>query len=499
MLNVQEGVFLITGFGAVLLFCVWYVHKRKGTKTDAFLIANRNVSTIRGALSIAAAWIWAPAVFICCQKAYEQGIAGVFWFTAPNILCFFVFAPFAVRLRKYFPNGYSLPDFIYYRYKNKSLHLASLLVYMGYQLGAIIINCTAGGILLSLLTALPYMVSVLLMAGVALSYTLISGLRASVLTDVIQMILILSIAFVLVPWVTITSGGFHMIKDHIGGVTGEYKDVFNPTVAFGFGIASTIGLISGPFADQMFYQRTFAVKKNSVRKVFIYGGLIFGVVPIMLSVLGFVAAGSPGIIAEVNRNPGVNAQMVGPIAIGYYLPKWALMAHAVLCFSGLSSTLDSSFCAISSLATVDIYKRYINPDAAIETLLKVGRFSMLLLGAIGVAVALLQPKLIWVFLIYGALASAAFFPAFLSIYWKRLTAKAAMWAILLSILLGTPLSIYANIKDDATLIVISAVASISIGLVVCLLFGLNNKNSYDFDNLKNEEVWSTKEHLQEAR
>lgn len=100
---------------------------------------------------------------------------------------------------------------------------------MGYQLGAIIINSTAGGILLSLLTGRPYPLSVLLMAGVALSYTLISGLRASVLTDVIQMFLILSIAFVLVPWVTSVSGEFHMISDHLGGVTGKYTDMFNPT------------------------------------------------------------------------------------------------------------------------------------------------------------------------------------------------------------------------------------------------------------------------------
>ena len=488
MLNIQEGIILIISFGSLLLLSVLYVHKRQGTKTDAFLIASRNVSTFRGALSIAAAWIWAPAVFICCQKAYEQGIAGVFWFTVPNILCFFIFAPFAVRLRKYIPNGYSFPDYIYHRYNSKSLHIASLFVYMGYQLGAIVINSTAGGILLSLLTGLPYHFAVLLMAGVALSYTLISGLRASILTDVIQMILILSIAFVLVPWVTSVSGGFHIITDNLGGVTGKYSDMFNPTVAFGFGIAATIGLISGPFADQMFYQRTFAVKQNSVARTFIFGGLIFGVVPIILSLLGFIAAGSPGVIAEINTNPDVNTQMVGPIVIGHFLPKWALMAHAILCFSGLSSTLDSSFCAISSLATVDIYKRYINPNAKYEVLLKVGRISMLMLAISGVCIALFQPKLIWVFLIYGALASAAFFPAFLSIYWKRLSAQGAMWAIILSLVLGTPLSIYANIQEDTNLIVLSAIASIGIGLIVCLIFGLANKTSYDFEQIKNEKL-----------
>ena len=126
MLSTLEIYLLIAVFGSVLFLSVFYVHRKKGTGGETFLVANRNVSTFQGALSIAASWIWAPAVFICSQKAYEQGIAGVFWFTAPNILCFFIFAPFAVKLRKAIPHGFSFPDYIYEKHKDKSLHLASL-------------------------------------------------------------------------------------------------------------------------------------------------------------------------------------------------------------------------------------------------------------------------------------------------------------------------------------------------------------------------------------
>ena len=238
----------------------------------------------------------------------------------------------------------------------------------------------------------------------------------------------------------------------------------------------------------------FLFKKKSLKiepKIalkFMFGGLIFGVIPILLSLLGFIGAGNADVIAEINANPSVNTQMVGPMVIGHFLPKWALMAHAILCFAGLSSTLDSAFCAISSLATIDIYKRYINPKSSYETLLKVGRFSMFLLAVVGVAIALFQPKLLWVFLIYGALASAAFFPAFLSIYWKKLSAQGAMWAIILSLVLGLPLSIYANIKEDTNLIVLSAVLSVAIGLIVCLTFGFFNKKEYDFPVIKSDEL-----------
>ena len=38
-----------------------------------------------GGTSIAASWIWAPALFVSVQLAYEKGIAGIFWFTIPNV------------------------------------------------------------------------------------------------------------------------------------------------------------------------------------------------------------------------------------------------------------------------------------------------------------------------------------------------------------------------------------------------------------------------------
>ena len=68
-----------------------------------FLLAKRKVNWIPAGFSIAAAWVWAPALFIAAQKSYEQGAVGLFWFTAPNVLCLIVFTFFASKLRCLFP------------------------------------------------------------------------------------------------------------------------------------------------------------------------------------------------------------------------------------------------------------------------------------------------------------------------------------------------------------------------------------------------------------
>ena len=178
MLTRGEGLTLILLYGLALTVVV-FLTRGKERSVDDFLLVKRQLGVFRGAFSIAAAWIWAPAVFICSLKAFTQGLPGIFWFTAPNILCFFTFTPLALRLRRVFPDGYTWPDFIHYRFNgNKPAEITSLLVYFGYQLGAIIINCVAGGTLLHILTGVDIRVTIILMSLTALAYSLISGLRA---------------------------------------------------------------------------------------------------------------------------------------------------------------------------------------------------------------------------------------------------------------------------------------------------------------------------------
>ena len=465
----SEAVTLLVAFGVLMISIVYFITKGKVHTSDSFLIADRSVGWLRGALSIAVSWIWAPALLVASLQAHTKGIAGAFWFIVPNILTFFVFAPVAVKIRRLMPEGYTLPQYILKRFGgDKKTHGAFLVVFFGYQLGAIIINALAGGTLLHILTGLDFTLSVMALSGIALAYSLMSGLEASIVTDVIQMLIILIFGFVLVPWAISEAGGLSAVTGGLGGITGEFGTIFDPKVAYSFGIALTFSLIAGPIGDQMFFQRGFAVKKEHIVKTFVIGGLLFGLVPLMLSLLGFVAA-NPAIAPDLIVT---DPQMVTPLVIAQFLPKAALLLFVFMAFAGLTSTMDSAFAAVSALGAVDIYQRYFNKDAGDKKLLTVSRLFMLGMAVVGTGIALLQPKLLWVFLIYGALASAGFFPTILSIFWKRLTSAGAFWGLALSLLIGLPLSIYANVTENTDLIVLSSVLSVGIGLVVCVAAGL---------------------------
>jgi len=171
MMSWQIALILTVGYVGFML-CVSIFTKQKHQTAGDFFVMKRQLGVFRGAFSIAASWIWAPAVFICSQKAYQQGLPGIFWFTFPNIICFFVFVPIALRARKLLPHGYSMPDYLYARYQgNRGVHQSALIVYFGYQFGAIMINSLAGGTLVHALTGLPIYGCIIFMTCAALSYS----------------------------------------------------------------------------------------------------------------------------------------------------------------------------------------------------------------------------------------------------------------------------------------------------------------------------------------
>ena len=95
------GYIFLAIFGLAMFLITKYFSKN--TNKENFLVANRKVDWFIGGTSIAASWIWAPALFISVQIAFQMGLAGIFWFTVPNILALAVFAILAPKIRKRLP------------------------------------------------------------------------------------------------------------------------------------------------------------------------------------------------------------------------------------------------------------------------------------------------------------------------------------------------------------------------------------------------------------
>lgn len=427
-----QGLAILGLYGLLMVLVSVYILKPSKTK-DNYLVADRDVGFWRSGFSVAATWIWAPALFIATQKAYQQGMAGLFWFTVPNIACLVLFSYFAVKLRNMFPKGYTLSQFILKNYSSRVQNLY-LIELMGLAICQFAVQLLAGGAVISYLTGLDFFLVTLLLTAIAFAYSYVSGIRASILTDYWQMWLILAVVVVIVPWIVSAGGGWSTVVAGMGGISGEYRNPLNPSVAYSFGIAVTIGLLAGPFGDQSFWQRTFSTKKGQLKKAFITSACVFGVVPVLTGLIGFVAAG-------LGLQHEGNAQLINVITAKELLPVWVLLPFTIMLLSGLVSTLDSSLCSISSLMGHDIAEK-MGSKSQTMVYAKIG---MVFLAIFGLVIANIPDmKILYLFLFYGTLRASTLLPTVLTIWKGKLSESGVFWGICVALFVGAPMMAYGN-------------------------------------------------------
>ncbi len=420
---------------AAVMLGVTVLMTKKENNIERFCIGNRNSSWMVSALSIAATWIWAPALFTSTENAYTKGFAGLFWFLVPNVLCLILFIPFAKKIRKEMPEGITLSGYMYGKYHSKAVKNTYL-----FQLGALSalstgVQLLAGSKILSMLTGIPFGAMTIIMAAIAFSYSQFSGIKASILTDAVQMVFMLAASIGFVAFGVKNGGGLETLVTGLGGAAGDAGSLFSKRgweIFLGFGLPTTIGLISGPFGDQCFWQRAFCVRKGRIGRAFFVGALLFGIVPLSMGMLGFIGAGTGYVAADTGI---INFELINTL-----FPAWAVIPFLFMIISGLLSTIDSNLCAISSLTT-DIFK---------EKTLGKTKFAMILLLAFGIAVANI-PRLTvtHLFLIYGTLRAATLLPTVFTLKGIKLTPQGVVAGIISALVIGLPVFGYGNMQGIA--------------------------------------------------
>lgn len=465
-LETYQGWLLIAGYFAAMIVLVLFLRKREKTKEE-FLVANRSMPWLLTAFSMAATWVWAPSMFVASEKAYTQGIAGVFWFVIPNVLTLVLFAFFANRMRKLRPEGWTFSDYIREKYSNRC-HTLYLIESFGLQTMSFAVQLLAGATIFSKITGISFTATTVVMAVCPLIYTFTCGIRSSIITDFWKMLWIVVVLLAGLP-IMLSNAGVETLINGLGGITGDFSSLFSGSgimVALSFGIPTTIGLLSGTFGDQMFWQRVFCVKADKVKQTMIAAAVIFAVVPISLSVFGFIASGAGLCIADT--------QLVNVGAVIAFCPKWFLYLFFVLILSGLISTVDSIICAVSSVAGHDVVTRLSLNEKWHEriqnnTLLfilfanevRTAQFAMIAVTVVAILIANIPGlTILYLFLLYGTLRSSVMLPTIFAIMGKRMTEKGLFYGILTSMLVGLPIFAYGNLVGNTPLIVTSSLFTI---------------------------------------
>lgn len=446
---------------------------KKEKSAEGFFVGNRNMGVLSSAMSIAATWIWAPALFVSAEQAYTNGMPGLFWFLVPNVLCLIFFIPFAKKIRERMPRGITLSGFMSETYKSQKIKRVYL-----FQLGSLTILSTAvqllaGGQILSGITGIHFEAITIILSVIAFSYSSLSGIRASIATDMLQMVFILVACFLFVPYALMGDGGIQMMIAGFSGISGEFSSLFDENgleVFLSFGLPTAIGLISGPFGDQCFWQRAFATSKDKVGKAFFLGAILFGVVPLSMGILGFIAAGS----GFIPSNTGViNLELVT-----HLFPAWATLPFLFMLISGLLSTVDSNLCAVSSLTS----DWQVTSKLEMADKIKVSKIFMAVLLILSNLIANIDGLTIsHLFLFYGILRATTMLPTAMTIAGKKLTANGVITGVITSLVVGLPVFACGTVLNAPVVKTLGSLLALLLAGIVAV--ALTNKE---------ERKWKTK-------
>lgn len=444
--------FIVLATYTALMLAVTFCLSRRSRTAESFHVADRNLGLVQSAMSIAATWIWAPALFTSAEKAYSNGLPGLFWFLVPNVLCLLLFVPFGKRMRAQAPAGITLSGYMRQRYQSRGVHGVYLFELSTLAVLSTAVQLLAGAKILATVTGWPFPVLTIVLAAIAFSYSQYSGIKASVLTDALQMVLMLACCVLLIPWALSSGTGVSDLMQGLAGFSGEYTSLFNGKgleVFLAFGLPTAVGLIAAPFGDQCFWQRAFSVRKDKIGRAFQLGALLFAVVPLSMGILGFIAAGA-GYAAQ-------DAGMVNFELVTSPFPQWVMLPFLFMVISGLLSTTDSNLCAVASL-TRDF-----------EGGMGAAKGAMLALLVLAVGIANIPGLTVTgLFLVYGALRATTMLPTVLTLKGKRLTAKGVFCGVMASLCVGMPIFIAGTISGNAALKTAGCLCAVLLSGIVCL-------------------------------
>lgn len=444
--------FIVLAIYAALMMGITLALSRKSATSENFHVADRKLGVVQSAMSIAATWIWAPALFTSAEKAYANGIPGLFWFLVPNVLCLLIFIPFSKRIREQMPDGITLSGYMMRQYRSKAVHGAYLFELSALAVMSTAVQLLAGAKILAAVTGWPFWLMTVVLAAIAYSYSQYSGIRASVLTDALQMILMLACCALLVPW-ALTGEGAANLLNGLAGASGEYHHLFDRKgieVLFAFGLPTAIGLAAAPFGDQCFWQRAFCIRKDKLGKAFRLGAVFFAIVPLSMGILGFIAAGSGYVAHDTGL---VNLELVTAL-----FPKWVMVPFLFMLLSGLLSTVDSNLCAAASL-TSDFGGK-----------MHTAKGAMLALLAVGIGVANIPNLAVTdLFLIYGTLRATTVLPTVLTLKGKTLSAGGVAAGITASLVIGMPLFVIGTLNNSSALKTAGSLCAVLLSGIVAVL------------------------------
>ncbi|MBK1878975.1 sodium:solute symporter [Pelagicoccus mobilis] len=414
-----------------------YSGRKSSESSSSYFLASRSIRWPTVGLALFATNISTVHLIGLAASGYDQGmVVGNFEWLAPFLLIVLglVFAPFYFRTKIS-----TLPEYIEGRFGPRSRTVLAIMAVVGALFIHIGVTLYAGAVVFQSFVDLDIIWSILIISGLTLLYTAIGGLKAVVVTEAIQTVILIlgagAIAFF--AFDALGDRGITSLEGLKAAAKPDQLSMIRTEGDFAW-YAMLLGYpVLGIWywcSDQTIVQRVLGAKTERDAQLGpIFAGFI-KILPVLFMVL-------PGVIGYVLFKDIIaeNKDATLVVMIQQLLPVGLRGIVVAGLLAALMSTVAGALNSTATLVSIDIVKR-IKPDTDDKKLVSIGRGTVAVVLLLAIAwstqgerfggifeginqmIAVLAPPISTVF-IWG-------------IFWKRGTSAASFWTLIGGFALG---------------------------------------------------------------
>ena len=408
MLGTQTVLFWLILFSAIFALAgMWYARSQQGTLED-FIVARNSQGAFATVLTLLASSLGAWILLSPPQAATWGGLAAVIGYALGAMSPRLAMIPLGQRMRTLIPRGHSLTEFLMARY-GRTMYLLALLIMLFFMFIAMAAEITAIAKMVTLLAPVPLWLTAAIVMGFTLLYTMYGGLRASIFTDKVQIVIIVPLLLALLALGWQATGGITPVVDGLQQKAPQLLELGDP-VGIKAGLTFFVAILLTGIFHQGNWQRVYSARNvRDMRNGFLLGGIL--VVPFIFVMglfgLAFVALEPAGGDSSVALFSVLMPQM----------PQWLAVALIPLGLALVMSSADTTISAVSSIVAVDVGRML--PAVQTATLMRLARWLIVLLAIPVMLVASQGYSVLYLFLLADLLCAAAAFPVFFGLYSTR--------------------------------------------------------------------------------
>ncbi|MHC4143221.1 MAG: sodium:solute symporter family transporter [Planctomycetota bacterium] len=443
-INIYDLTIIVTYLIGIMALGIWVGYRKKTSSTQFFLAGRSLKWPMIGAALFTANISTIHLVGLSASGFSEGIVVGNFEWMASFCLIVLglIFVPFYLRTKIT-----TLPEFLEKRYSTTCRMIMAFIAIWSALLVHIGVSLYAGAKVFDYFFGIPVLYSIIIIAVVTAIYTILGGLKAIVVTDTIQAVLLLGGCVLLTVFALakLPGAGIHSLADlreavkpdqlsmahSLRDANGNFNQYSWLTLMIGYHVLG----IWYWCTDQTIVQKTLGAKDMRNGQL----GAVFAgclkILPLFFMVL-------PGVVAYVLFKDKIgDANDTLTVMIDELLPTGLKGLFAAGLLAAVMSTVEAALNSTATVTAEDIV-RHIRPQTKDGTLVLIGRITACVVIVLAMLWSPYCERFRNIFVVINKVPMM-FAPAIttvfvLGVFWKRGTKQAALATFVAGLAVGLP-------------------------------------------------------------